>query len=413
MSSATNSATSETAGGPRGIPLPVYVLGMSLFAMGSAEFLIAGVLPQMADDLRISLPTAGTLISAFAIGVLVGAPPLAVLTLRMPRRTALLASQGLFVLSLAVGLLADGYWPLLVSRVVMGLAYAGFWAVASITAVSLVPPDRTARALSVVVTGLTLAMIAGGPLGTLVGETAGWQAGFWAVAAATTVTAVLSLVTLRAQGTSQEPERDVGSELRALANRKLWVAYGTAALSTGAYMVTFGYLGALLIDVSRLSIGWVPVVLSLFGIGSFIGLTIGGRTADRLPFRTMYAGIIGTIVISAALAVLADQLAVTIALVFLLGVAGFVVNPAVLGRAFTIAHAAPTLAGATNVSAFQVGITAAPLLGGLAINAGLGLASVGWVGALFGVVALGCAAFDARLHRDPVATPRADVAATA
>jgi DHA1 family chloramphenicol resistance protein-like MFS transporter len=383
----------------RGMPLPVYVLGLSLFAMGSAEFLMAGVLPQMASDLHISLPTAGTLISAFAVGVMLGAPPLAALTLRLPRRVALVTSQALFVASIAVGLLTDGYWPLLIARFVSGLAYAGFWGVASITAVSLVPPDRTARALSVVVSGLTLAMVVGGPLGTVIGDAMGWRGGFWAVLAMTTLTAALTLLSLRGPAAGPEPRRDLGTELRALNNPRLWVAYGTAALSTGAYMVTFGYLGAVLADVSKLPVGWVPAVLSLFGIGAFAGLTVGGRSADRQPFRTMTVGIIGIVVVSLALAVLAGQLALTILLVFLLGVAGFVVNPAVLNRAFTIAQAAPTLAGATNVAAFQVGITVAPLLGGYAISAGFGLTSVGWVGALFGVAALGCALLDARLHQ--------------
>lgn len=386
-------------GEPRRLPLPVYVLGLSLFAMGSAEFLIAGVLPQMAADLDISLPTAGTLISAFAVGVMLGAPPLAALTLRMPRRFALVTSQALFVVSIAVGLLADGYWPLLISRFVSGLAYAGFWGVASMTAVSLVPPDRTARALSVVVSGLTLAMIIGGPLGTVIGDAVGWRGGFWAVIAMTTLTAVLTLLILRGPAAGSEPRRELGPEVRALNNPRLWVAYGTAALSTGAYMVTFGYLGAVLADVSKLSVTWVPAVLALFGIGAFAGLTVGGRSADRQPFRTMTVGIVGIVVVSLALSAFAEQLALTIVLVFLLGVVGFVVNPAVLNRAFTIAQDAPTLAGATNVAAFQVGITVAPLLGGYAISAGFGLTSVSWVGALFGVAALGCALLDARLHR--------------
>ncbi|GAA0389345.1 Cmx/CmrA family chloramphenicol efflux MFS transporter [Streptomyces luteireticuli] len=383
----------------RGMPLAVYMLGLSLFAMGTSEFLIVGVLPKIADDLNVSIPTAGTLISAFAVGVLVGAPPLGVLTLRWPPRTTLLVCQSIFVASIAFGLLVPGYGALLAARAISGVAYAGFWAAASATAVTLVSSDRTAKALSIVVTGLSLAMVAGGPAGTLIGDHAGWRAGFWAVAALTALTAIVVRFTLPGADDNQGAPRELSNELRAMARPRLWVAYGSTLLTTGAYMVSFSYMGSLLTDTGGLSDSWVPAVLALFGIGAFVGLTIGGRTSDRHPFPTLYVGVIGTIVISVALALLADHLAVTIPLVFLLGLTGFLVNPAVLARVFSIAGDAPTLAGATNVSAFQLGITIAPLLGGLTIGADFGLASVGWVGAAFAVASLVTVLTDARLHR--------------
>ncbi|WP_406630707.1 Cmx/CmrA family chloramphenicol efflux MFS transporter [Amycolatopsis sp. WGS_07] len=394
------------------LPAAVYLLGLSLFAMGSSEFLISGVLPGIASDLRVSLPSAGALISAFAVGVLAGAPPLAVLTLHWPRRATLLASQALFVAAIALGMLTSSYWILMVARVISGVAYAGFWAVAMTTAVSLVPPDRTARALSVVVSGLSLAMVVGGPAGTVISGLAGWRAGFWAVAIATAATAVAVWLTLRQPGQDGGPEPDLKAELRTMKQPRLWVAFGTTIATTAAYMVTFGYLGAMVTETSGLSESWVPAVLSLFGIGAFVGLTIGGRVADRFPFRVLAAGIAGMIVFSVALAALAAQPAAAIPLVFLLGVAAFLVNPAVIGRVYTIAAGAPTLAGATNVSAFQLGITLAPLAGGLAIGAGFGLASVCWVGAAIAVVS-GIAAFaDSRLHRSP-AVPEGAVSAVA
>ncbi|PHM44633.1 hypothetical protein Xmau_01809 [Xenorhabdus mauleonii] len=380
------------------IPISVYLLGLSLFAMGSSEFLIAGVLPKIAVDLQVSLPSAGMLISAFAVGVLFGAPPLAIATLRWPRRSTLLISQALFVIATAIGMLSPGYWPLVIARVVSGVAYAGFWAVAATTAVSLVAQDRTARALAVVVSGLSLAMVVGGPLGTVISDMAGWRAGFWAVAAATTVAAVALWFMLPEMQQNHENVSVLDAELKVMKQPKLWVAYMTTLLTTAAYMATFGYLGALLIDVSKLAVNWVPAVLALFGIGAFIGLSIGGRTADKYPFKTLSIGIIGMIIISIALAFWAEHTIATICLVFLLGVFGFVVNPAVMNRVYTIAANAPTLAGATNVSAFQLGITLAPLLGGFAIGAGYGLPSIGWVGALLGMLALVPVWVDARLH---------------
>ncbi|MDC9615628.1 Cmx/CmrA family chloramphenicol efflux MFS transporter [Xenorhabdus khoisanae] len=368
------------------IPVAVYLLGISLFAMGSSEFLISGVLPKIAEDLQISLPLTGTLISAFAVGVLLGAPPLAVVTLRWPRRTTLLISQALFIAATAAGMLSQGYWSLLVSRVVGGVAYAGFWAVAATTAVNLVTKDHTARALSIVVSGLSMAMVIGGPLGTMISDIAGWRAGFWVIAVVTLITAIVLWFMLPDIQQEQSPALHI--ELKTMARPGLWVAYGTTILTTAAYMATFGYLGALLIDTSKLTVTWLPAVLSLFGIGAFIGLTIGGRTTNKYPFRIMIIGTLGVMLVSVALAFLAENLIITICLVFLLGIFGFVVNPAVMNRVYTIADGAPTLAGATNVSAFQLGITLAPLLAGLAINTGYGLASIGWVSALLAMTAL-------------------------
>ncbi|MDL4775569.1 Cmx/CmrA family chloramphenicol efflux MFS transporter [Actinomadura xylanilytica] len=381
------------------MPVAVYVLALSLFAMGASEFLMAGVLPDIAADLDVSLPTAGTLISAFAVGVLVGAPPLAALTRRWPPRTTLLICQAAFAAAIASGLVVPGYWAVLISRAVAGVAYAGFWAVAAATAISLVPPDRTARALGVVVTGLSLAMVVGGPAGTVIGEWAGWQAGYWAVVALTAATAIAARLTLPATEPVRGSSDDLREELRLVARPRLWVAYGTTMLTTAAYMVTYGYLGSLLTDTSGIPVAWMPAVLALFGVGAFAGLAIGGRTTDRYPFPTLYAGIAGVIGTSVVLALLAGHATAAVPLVFLLGVSGFLTNPVVLARVFTIATGAPTLAGATNISVLQLGITLAPLAGGLAIGAGLGLASVGWVGALFALASLAAAVTDARLHR--------------
>lgn len=196
-------ATAPKAGGR--LPLAVYLLAFSLFAMGSAEFLLAGVLPDIADDLDISLSSAGALISAFAIGVVIGGPPLAVLTLRWPRRTTLVTSQAVFAAGVAVGLLTDDFTVLLVTRFLIGLAYAGFWAVAAVTAISLVTPDRTARASGVVVSGLSIAMVAGGPAGAFLSHFTGWQGGFWAVVVLTVLSAIATIVAVPVTKAAQEP----------------------------------------------------------------------------------------------------------------------------------------------------------------------------------------------------------------
>ncbi|MER6944314.1 Cmx/CmrA family chloramphenicol efflux MFS transporter [Nonomuraea sp. NPDC000554] len=385
------------------MPLAVYILGLAIFAQGTSELMLAGLLPELAADLDVSIPDAGLLISAFAIGMLVGAPVLAVITSRWPRRTTLLVFLAVFVLSHVAGALTPGYGLLFATRVVGAFVYAGFWAVATVTALGLARPDTRGRAMSVVTGGLTVATIIGLPAGTLIGQHLGWRAAFWVVAAmsALAMAGVFATIPGRQADAVQAPR--LRDEVRAMANPRLWLAYGTTATSTGAVLVTFSYLTPLLTDTTGLAAGWVPAVLALYGVGSLIGITIGGRTADARPFGTLYTGVVGVVLVSVALALLADVPVLALPLVFLMGLFGFAVNPALNTRVFALAGAAPTLAAGTNVSAFNVGITVAPWLGGLAIGAGFGYPSVAWIGAGLGVVALGTVALAAALHRRPPA----------
>ncbi len=359
------------------LPAGVYLLAFSLFAMGSAEFLMAGVLPSVAADLGVSLSSAGALITAFALGVVLGGPPFAVLSLKWPRRTALMTTQALFAAAIAVGLLADDYWLILVTRFVAGLAYAGFFAVAAVTAISLVTPDRNARASGVVVTGLSVAMVAGGPAGTLLSNLTDWTGGFWGVVTLTVVGVIACAVGLPATAPSVEPS--LSGELRAMRTPRLWGVYAITILSTAAYMVSFNYLAAMLADV--VPAVWIPAVLALFGIGAFAGLSIGGRISDRRPHHALLGGGAGIAVFSVMLALFATSVWVVVPTVFLLGVAAFVLNPALYGRVFTIAASAPTLAGATTVSAFQLGISLTPAFAAGALNLGASLAAIPWIGA--------------------------------
>ncbi|GHG35937.1 Cmx/CmrA family chloramphenicol efflux MFS transporter [Streptomyces zaomyceticus] len=389
-------ATAPKAGGR--LPLAVYLLAFSLFAMGSAEFLLAGVLPDIADDLDISLSSAGALISAFAIGVVIGGPPLAVLTLRWPRRTTLVTSQAVFAAGVAVGLLTDNFTVLLVTRFLIGLAYAGFWAVAAVTAISLVTPDRTARASGVVVSGLSIAMVAGGPAGAFLSHFTGWQGGFWAVVVLTVLSAIATIVAVPVTKAAQEPS--VQRELRTMRQPQLWVVYAATLLSTAAYMISYNYLAAFLTDVTGVGSVWVPAILVLFGIGAFIGLSIGGRIADGRPHYALLLGAGGILVCSVGLALLADYAVAVVALVLLLGVAGFVLNPAIYGRVFTVAAGAPTLAGATAVSMFQLGISLVPVLAGVALGAGAGLTSIPWLGAGLAVLTVPVVLADRAMARN-------------
>ncbi|MFF8815373.1 Cmx/CmrA family chloramphenicol efflux MFS transporter [Streptomyces pactum] len=382
------------------MPLAVYVLALGIFTQGTSEFMLSGLLPDIADDLHVSIPDAGLLVSAFAIGMVVGAPLLAVATLRLPRRTTLVALQAVFAACHVAGALAPGYPLLFITRIAGALAYAGFWGVAVATAVPLVPPAARSRAVALVAGGLTLATIVGVPAGTLLSQYSGWRAAFWAVAAATVVSAVATLLVVPGDRDGHRPPASVRAELRGMARPQLWLSYAVTGFAFGAVIVTFSYLAPLLTEETGLGEGWVPAVLALFGVGGMLGLVVGGRTARTSPLATLGWGLAALAVLSGLLAVAAGgATAVVLALVFCLGAAGYVTNPALQSRVFTLAPDAPTLVGAGNTAAFNVGNTLAPFLGGLVIDAGYGYASVAWVGA--GLAVLGCAGvgWAARLAR--------------
>lgn len=378
-------ATAAVAG--ERLPFGVYLLAFSLFAMGTAEFLLAGVLPAVAADLDVTLASAGGLITAFAVGVVIGGPPLAMISLRWPRRTALAVCQAVFATSIATGLLIDTYPALLVTRFVAGLAYAGFFAVAAATAASLVSTDRAARASGVVVSGLSMAMILGGPAGTLLSSLAGWTSGFWMVVALV-ILGTIATVALLPRTDAHGPEPSIRRELAALGRPPLWWVWAACLLSTAAYMITFNYLAAILTDITTVPAVWVPAVLVLFGVGAFIGLSIGGRVSDARPSRAFLIGAVGIAFCSLLIALLARYAVAVVPLVLMLGIAGFVLNPAIFGRTFSIAADARTLAGATTSSMFQLGISITPVLAGLALGTGASVTSVTWIGAALAALSL-------------------------
>ncbi|MFD5952083.1 MFS transporter [Streptomyces collinus] len=365
-----------------------------------------GWLPSLAGDLDVSLSEAGLLVSAFAIGMVVGAPLLTLATLKLPRRAALVGFQTVFPAGHVAAALVPHFAFLLVMRVVTGMAYAGFWALASVTAVSLVAADRRGRAMSVIGSGLSLSMIFGVPAGTLLAQHASWQAAFWAVAVMAALSATAVLLTLPGGHDTTAPLPGLRRELRSLAVPRLWVAYATTALTISATIAIFSYLGALLQDVTGLSEGSVPMVLRLYGVGALAGLTVGGRIADRAPFGVLRTGM-GTVAgAAAAIATTAQTPAVVITLAALLAAGGFVTNPAVNARVFGILGETRTLGGAVNIAAFTVGIAVAPWISGLVIDAGPGLAGIGWVGAAFALAAVASTLLDRHLTRRHVcATP--------
>ncbi|TDC90924.1 Cmx/CmrA family chloramphenicol efflux MFS transporter [Actinomadura sp. 7K507] len=367
------------------MPFAVYVLALAVFAQGTSEFMLAGLVPGIAADLHVSIPAAGMLTSAFAVGMVVGAPAMALLTRRWPRRRALLVFLGAFIAVHVIGALATNYALLLATRVAAALANAGFWAVALATAAALAAPAARARAMSVVVGGVTVACVAGVPAGALLGGHWGWRASFWAVA----IVSVPALIAIARTIPEEQPSAASAlGELRALADGRLVLTLTVNALFQGATFCTFIYLAPLATNVAGIGSAWVPALLALFGAGSFAGVTIGGRIADAHPAALITTGMTALAAGWAVLALTAGNPAAVIVLVFVQGMVAFGTGPALIARVLDRGAAAPTLAGGFATAAFNVGAAAGPWLGGIAIGAGLGYRSPVWVSAALMALAL-------------------------
>ncbi|MET8937560.1 Cmx/CmrA family chloramphenicol efflux MFS transporter [Streptomyces rubiginosohelvolus] len=384
------------------MPFAVYVLGLAVFAQGTSEFMLSGLLSGIAADLGVSLSAAGLLTSAFAVGMVVGAPVMALAGRTWPRRRALLLFLAVFVAVHAVGALTPSYGVLLVTRFVGALANAGFWAVALSTAVAMVPDRLKGRAAAVVVGGVTVACVVGVPAGAVLGERWGWRSAFWAVAIVS-LPAFLAVLRSIPGGPSATDAGaapvSVRDELRVLTGPRLRLVLLTMALVQGATFCTFSYLEPLLTRESGLGAGWVPVALALFGAGAFAGVTVAGRYADAHPVAVVATGMSALTVGWAALALTAGSPVLALALVPLLGLLAFGTGTALITRVLSLAPGAPTLAGASSTTAFNLGATVGPWAGGLALGAGFGYRAPVGVSALLMLAAVLVAATTAKSRR--------------
>jgi DHA1 family chloramphenicol resistance protein-like MFS transporter len=354
--------------------------------------MLSGLLPSVAADLRVSLPAAGLLASAFAAGMAVGAPVLTVATLRWPHRRALLAFLAVFVLTHLAGAEASSYGCLVATRVLGAIAYAGFWVVAMVTTVRLVSAEIKGRALAVVSSGLVIATIVGVPLSTVLGDALSWRIAMMGVAGAAAVAGIGIAIYIPDGHDANAAQPDIRREISALNNPRLWLTYLAGALSAAQGTATATYIGALLIGVSKMRPSGVPIALMAVGIGALLGLIAGGRVADRRPFATLVAGFAGAAAASVLLVVGAGQPVLAVLFATAMQSFGWALNPAVNVRVFTFAAAAPSLAGAANIFSFNIGIMIGPALSGVLIGyyglPAIGLASAGF--ALAGLIVTGC-----------------------
>jgi len=374
----------------------VLALGLGGFAIGTGEFVIMGLLPEVARDIGVSIPEAGHVISAYALGVVIGAPVLAVLAANWGRRTLLIALMAVFAAGNFASAMAPGYLSLNLLRFASGLPHGTYFGVAALVAATMAPPGRRGRAVGLVMLGLTGATLVGVPIAAWLGQAFGWRAAFVFVG----VVALLAIALLWRDVPNLAPAHGASPlrELGAFKRKQVWLTLGIAAIGFGGMFSVFSYIKPTLTEVAGMSVNRVPLVLALFGLGMVAGNLVGSRFADKSLMKTIGGLLAYAAVVLVAFVFTAHHPVSAAINVFFIGTT-VAIGPALQIRLMDVAGDAQTLAAALNHSAFNMANALGAWLGGVAIAAGLGWTSTGWVGALLALGGLGVFALSLRSER--------------
>ena len=369
------------------MPLGLLALAIGAFGIGLTEFVIMGLLPEVATDLQVSEAAAGWLISGYALSVVVGALLVTAATTRLPRKPVLLGLVVLFIAGNLITAIASGYETAMLGRTIAALCHGAFFGIGSVVAAELVAPGKQGRAIAIMFTGLTAANVFGVPFGTFLGQQYGWRAAFWVISGIGII-AFIGIATLVPATRSTGAQASVRHELRAFRSTQVWLSLTVTVLGYGGMFGAFTYIAYTLTDVTGFASSSVPWLLVLFGAGLVVGNWLGGRLADRSIDRTLIGFIAALALVLIAFAMLATSQPATIVILFVMGGFGFGTVPGLQSRIMRYAGQAPTLASGANIGAFNLGNALGAWAGGVGIAAGLGYTSPIWIGASLTLVAL-------------------------
>ena len=381
------------------MPIGLIALALGGFGIGLTEFVIMGLLPEVAADFRVSEATAGWLISGYALAVVVGALLLTAAVTRFERKPVLAILLVLFVAGNLISAIAPGYGVMMAGRIIAALAHGAFFGIGAVVAADMVAPTKKAGAIAIMFTGLTAANVLGVPFGTMLGQAAGWRSTFWAITVIGVIALAGILTLVPRTGHGDTAPGTLRSELRAFRSGQVWLSILVTILGYGGMFGAFTYIAYTLTEVSGFAASAVPWLLIVFGVGLFIGNTIGGKAADRNVDRTLVVVLSVLVVVLVGFALTAGNQVLTVASIVLMGGFGFATVPGLQMRVMKYASSAPTLASGANIGAFNVGNALGAWLGGLTITAGLGYTSPIWAGAgitLLGLVVMIIAAAGAK-----------------
>ncbi|MEV6410573.1 MFS transporter [Kribbella sp. NPDC051718] len=381
----------------RHVGLALLAMATGGFAIGTTEFVTMGLLPQIADGVDISIPTAGHIVSAYAIGVVVGAPVIAALGARTGRKRLLLGLMAVFVVGNILSAVANSYELLMAARFLTGLPHGAFFGIGAVVGASMVPVNRRAWAVSMMMVGLPVANIVGVPVTTLLGQRFGWQLPFVAVG----ILGLLTLIAVRFWIGPQPVGNDVNvrSELSALAKPQVWMALLVGMVGFGGMFATYSYITPTMTELAGFSEAAVTIVLAVYGIGMTGGTLVGGRLADRALMPSLYGGLVAVTVVLATFGWLAHSKAGALAGVFALGFSASILIPALQTRLMDVAHEGQSLAASLNHSTLNVANALGAWLGSVVLSAGYGYEWPSRVGAVLAVAGLVLALVSGRMDR--------------
>lgn len=380
------------------MPLPILALAIASFCIGTTEFVIMGLLPEVAADLGVSIPNAGLLVTGYALGVVIGAPIIAIATASLPRKPVLIGLAMLFVIGNLFCAVAPNYWMLMIARVVTAFGHGAFFGIGSVVAANLVPRHKRASAIALMFAGLTLANILGVPAGTALGEAFGWRATFFAVVAIG-IAAVIAIAVLVPANKDEQKGGGILSEIKVLGKLQVWLAMLISALASAGLFAVFTYIKPILTDVSGIPTSTVTFVLLLFGAGMTVGNIVGGKLADWKLMPTVIGTLVALMFTHALLAEVSGNTIAAVAVIFLWGVLTFVIVPPLQMRVVETADEAPNLAATLNQGAFNVGNASGAWIGGAALSWGVSYQYLPYVGSALAVVGLLVALWSLLLDR--------------
>lgn len=373
------------------MPIALFALTIAAYAIGTTEFVIVGLLPTVADDLHITLPLAGLIVSVYALGVTFGAPVLTALTGRIERKPLLVGLMALFIVGNAAAAMSPSYEPLLIARVISAFAHGVFFSVGSTIAADLVPEDRRASAIAMMFMGLTVAIVTGVPLGTWIGQTFGWRATFWAVTGLGVI-ALAAIATLLPDTLTKAPPARLIDQVRVLGSGRLLIVFAMTALGYGGTFVAFTFLAPILQEISGFSAGAVSLILVLYGVAIAIGNIAGGKIANRDPVKALVGLFLAQAIVLVLFTFTATSQVLTLVTLASLGFLSFATVPGLQLYVVQLAQqhrpGAVDVASALNIAAFNLGIAIGAWLGGVIVASSLGLGMTPMVGSVLVVGAL-------------------------
>jgi DHA1 family inner membrane transport protein len=387
------------------MPLALLALAVAAFGIGTTEFVIMGLLPEVANDLNVSIPDAGLLITGYALGVVFGAPILAIATANMPRKATLLGMTLMFILGNVLCALAPTYATLMAARVITALCHGAFFGIGSVVAAGLVAPNKRAQAIALMFTGLTLANVLGVPLGTALGQYAGWRSTFWAVAVIGVIAVIAQMVWLPKEIPMEKG--NLVAEFRVLGKPNVLLALAMSVLASTSLFSVFTYIAPILRDVTGVTPHGVTFMLLLFGLGLTGGSMLGGRLADSRLLPALLGMSIAVVLIVALFSQTSHSVIPAAITLLLWGVVAFALCPILQLLIIDQASDAPNLGSTLNQSAFNLGNAAGAWIGGLVVASGADLADLPWTGAAVGVLTVLTALFYLYLQRRQAQTVNA------